>query len=179
MNKKSRQKLKYLENEKSFYDEIKSIFHHFYGLSFKQIKQFFLQGEWVFRFIILLTHHCIHFFVPSVQAYFLGSNYCVWKSSKSLKTRLPPSTNWFRLFCFHEDPALPKIEQYLLFWMEIQNLEGRTKCVNAEKRAHFHFQLHVLLSIYIPFSCTQHSLWKVSDLVYDVFFSRILKIWTL
>ena len=29
MTKKSRQKLKYLENEKSFYDEIKSIFHHF------------------------------------------------------------------------------------------------------------------------------------------------------
>ena len=41
--------------------------------------------------------------------------------------------------------------------MEIQNLEGRTKCVNAEKRAHFHFQLHVLLSIYIPFPCTQHT----------------------
>ena len=196
-----------------------------------------MQGEWVFRFIILLTHRCIHFFVPSVQAYFLGSNYCIWKSSKSLKTRLSPSTNWFRLFCFHEDPALPKKEQYLLFWMEIQNLEGRTKCVNAEKRAHFHFQLHVLLSIYIPFPCTQHTyfylyipfpstqhtyfyqytslsplrstrtsinmhplplyaahvllsiyipfrstqhtLWKVSDLVYDVFFSRILKIWAL
>ena len=29
MNKQSRQKLKYLENDKSFYDEIKSIFHHF------------------------------------------------------------------------------------------------------------------------------------------------------
>ena len=104
-----------------------------------------------------MTHRCIHFFVPSVQAYFLGSNYCIWKSSKSLKTRLSPSTNWFRLFCFHEDPALPKKEQYLLFWMEIQNLEGRTKCVNAEKRAHFHFQLHVLLSMYVPFPCTQHT----------------------
>ena len=31
--KKSRQKLKYLENEKSFWGEIKSIFHHFKGLS--------------------------------------------------------------------------------------------------------------------------------------------------
>ena len=29
MTKKSRQKLKYLENEKSFWGEIKSIFHHF------------------------------------------------------------------------------------------------------------------------------------------------------
>ena len=29
MNKKSIQKLKYLDNEKSFYDEIKNIFHHF------------------------------------------------------------------------------------------------------------------------------------------------------
>ena len=33
MTKKSRQKLKYLENEKSFWGEIKSIFHHFKGLS--------------------------------------------------------------------------------------------------------------------------------------------------
>ena len=30
MTKKSRQKFKYLENEKSFYDEIKSIFYHFW-----------------------------------------------------------------------------------------------------------------------------------------------------
>ena len=29
MPKKSRQKFKYLDNEKSFQDEIKSIFHHF------------------------------------------------------------------------------------------------------------------------------------------------------
>ena len=33
MTKKSRQKLIYLENEKSFWVEIKSIFHHFKGLS--------------------------------------------------------------------------------------------------------------------------------------------------
>ena len=33
MAKKSRQKSKYLENEKSFRLEIKSIFHHFKGLS--------------------------------------------------------------------------------------------------------------------------------------------------
>ena len=41
------------------------------------------------------------------------------------------------------------------------------------------YAAHVLLSIYIPFRSTQHTLWKVSDLVYDVFFSRILKIWAL
>ena len=29
MTKKSRQKFKYLENKKSFEDEIKNIFHHF------------------------------------------------------------------------------------------------------------------------------------------------------
>ena len=45
MPKKSRQKLKYLENEKIFSDEIKSIFHLFEGLSLKQIKIFFLEGE--------------------------------------------------------------------------------------------------------------------------------------
>ena len=45
MPKKSGQKFKYLENEKSFYDEIKSIFHNFEGLSLKQIKFFFLEGE--------------------------------------------------------------------------------------------------------------------------------------
>ena len=33
MTKKSRQKLNYLESEKSFWGEIKSIFHHFKGFS--------------------------------------------------------------------------------------------------------------------------------------------------
>ena len=47
MTKKSRQKSKYLENEESFQDEIKSIFHHFIfeRLSLKQIKKIFLEGE--------------------------------------------------------------------------------------------------------------------------------------
>ena len=44
MTKQSRQKLKYLENDKSFYDEIKSIFHHFVR-AFIEIKQIFLEGE--------------------------------------------------------------------------------------------------------------------------------------
>ena len=40
MTKKSWQNLKYLENEKCFSDEIKSIFHHFKGLSIKWHKFF-------------------------------------------------------------------------------------------------------------------------------------------
>ena len=45
MPKKSRQKIKYLENEKSFSDEIKSIFHHFWRTIFEANKKFFLEGE--------------------------------------------------------------------------------------------------------------------------------------
>ena len=44
MTKRSGQKFKYLEDEKTFKDEIKCIFHDFKGLSLKQIKQFFLKG---------------------------------------------------------------------------------------------------------------------------------------
>ena len=40
MTKKSRQKFKHLENEKSFEDEINSIFHHFKGLLVMQIKNY-------------------------------------------------------------------------------------------------------------------------------------------
>ena len=45
MTKKSLQKRRYLESEKSFEDEIKSIFHHFKGISARQIAQFFFEGE--------------------------------------------------------------------------------------------------------------------------------------
>ena len=45
MTKKSRQKCKYLENEMSFQDEIKSIFHHFQKAVNDQIKQICLEGE--------------------------------------------------------------------------------------------------------------------------------------
>ena len=46
MTKKLWQKPKYCENEKSFYDELKSIFFIiFKGLSIKQITQSFLEGE--------------------------------------------------------------------------------------------------------------------------------------
>ena len=45
MTKKPWQRLKYLEDEKSFWDEIKSIFRLFKGLSIKEITQIFLEGE--------------------------------------------------------------------------------------------------------------------------------------
>ena len=40
MPKKSRQKLKYLENKKRFEDEIKSIFHHFWRAAIEANKKF-------------------------------------------------------------------------------------------------------------------------------------------
>ena len=45
MTKNSRQKLKHLENEKSFQDKIKRFFIIFEWLLLKQIKQFFVEGE--------------------------------------------------------------------------------------------------------------------------------------
>ena len=39
MPKNSRQKFKYFDKEKSFYNKIKNIFHNFEGLSLKQIKK--------------------------------------------------------------------------------------------------------------------------------------------
>ena len=45
MIKKSRQKFKYLENEKSFQDEIKSIFHHFGRAIIEANQKNFLEGE--------------------------------------------------------------------------------------------------------------------------------------
>ena len=44
VTKKSWQKLKYLQNERSFWDEIKSIFHHFYRAFNKADTIFF--GRW-------------------------------------------------------------------------------------------------------------------------------------
>ena len=45
MTKKSRQKFKYYENKKSYYDEIKSIFHHFYRAFIGSNKTIFLERE--------------------------------------------------------------------------------------------------------------------------------------
>ena len=44
MAKKSRQRLEYLENEKSFEDEIKTIFHYF-RRAIIEANKFFFQGE--------------------------------------------------------------------------------------------------------------------------------------
>ena len=54
MPKKSRQKFKYLENEKSFYDEIKSIFHQFWRAIIEANKQFFFESE--SPTLIILSH---------------------------------------------------------------------------------------------------------------------------
>ena len=43
-DQKVKEKFKYLENEKSFKDQIECIFHDFKGLLLKQIQQFFLKG---------------------------------------------------------------------------------------------------------------------------------------
>ena len=45
MTKISRQKFKYVENKKSFSDEIKVFFFIFEAPSLKEIKQIFLEGE--------------------------------------------------------------------------------------------------------------------------------------
>ena len=49
MTKKSRQKFKYLENEKSFYDEIKNIFHHFWRAIIEANNKIFF-GRWESNF---------------------------------------------------------------------------------------------------------------------------------
>ena len=46
MTKKSAQKLKYFETERSFYDESKSIFHQFWrGIIKANKKELFLEGD--------------------------------------------------------------------------------------------------------------------------------------
>ena len=39
------QKIKYLENKESFYDEMKNIFHHFYSAFIEANKVMFFDGE--------------------------------------------------------------------------------------------------------------------------------------
>ena len=58
MNKKSRQKFNYLKNEKSFYDEIKSISHHFYSAFIEANKNNFV---WKVRVRLWV---CVTFLLP-------------------------------------------------------------------------------------------------------------------
>ena len=56
MLKKSRQKSKYLENEKSFYDEMKSIFfHHFWRVFIEANKKMFFE-RWQSDFNLKLVY---------------------------------------------------------------------------------------------------------------------------
>ena len=70
MPKKVRQKFKYFENEESFWDEIKSIFHHFWrGIieaiktknknKNKKLKKFFFRG-WESDFKSTLTEDVLN-----------------------------------------------------------------------------------------------------------------------
>ena len=45
MTEKSRQEFKQLKKEKSFYDKIERVFHHFKRLSLKRIRQIYLEGD--------------------------------------------------------------------------------------------------------------------------------------
>ena len=56
MTKKSRQKSKYYENEKSFCDEIKSVFHHFKRVFIEANKKNFVS-----KVRVLLSYHFYHF----------------------------------------------------------------------------------------------------------------------
>ena len=56
MNKMLRQKCKYLENEKSFYDGIKSIFHLFWKAFIKANKKFFWRWECDFKWVSRKLH---------------------------------------------------------------------------------------------------------------------------
>ena len=45
MTEKSRQEFKQLKKEKSFYDKIERVFHHFKRLSLKRIRQIYLESD--------------------------------------------------------------------------------------------------------------------------------------
>ena len=67
MAKKSLQKRIYLDNEKRIKDGIKSIFHHFKGLSVKQITRFFERWESDFKVVPSWTNSNT---VKSIPPYF-------------------------------------------------------------------------------------------------------------
>ena len=69
MSKKSWQKLKY-QNEKSFKDEIKNIFHHFLRGFNQTNNKFFLEGE-----SLTLSISCN---VTSDLKPLKGMKYCIW-----------------------------------------------------------------------------------------------------
>ena len=101
MPKKSRQKFKYLENEKSFWNEIKSIFHHFWRAIIEVIKKIFLEGEsptlnnteselkkWV-----AYKKPCIYLFYDSECILLLWP----WKSHYTLVSSPVPYHNAFKI----------------------------------------------------------------------------------
>ena len=61
MAEKSRQTVKYLENEKGFLGEIKSIFHNFQRAFIERSKTIFLEGESPTLSIIKIPDHDLSF----------------------------------------------------------------------------------------------------------------------
>ena len=64
MTKKSRQKLKFLENERSFWGKIKRIFRHFKGLSVAKIRKYAFNLMSI-TFIYLFIYSFIYLFIDS------------------------------------------------------------------------------------------------------------------
>ena len=105
--------------------------------------------EYVFRFILLLSHHHIPIFVPPTQVYCFGYNYCIWNRLKALKTRLHLLSKIGRIqdykliqiipFFYNNFKLLKMVSFLFVFflWMKIQNSEDRKKGVLAEKTTKF------------------------------------------
>ena len=71
MTKTSWQKLKYLENEKSFYDEIRSIFHHV-KWTFNQANNTIFFGRWESDFNELHTYKSLELSSLSLYSNFMS-----------------------------------------------------------------------------------------------------------
>ena len=89
MTKKSRQKFKYLENEKSFQYEVKSIFHHFWKVFIEANKKIFWKVR-VWLWLLQLTF-CL------LQIILFAS---FWFASKSLTLCTLLVFFTFKLFLF-------------------------------------------------------------------------------
>ena len=106
MTKKSRQKLKYLENKKSFWSEIKSLFHHFKGLSVVKIvsdlrvRLWFLQQSFTSHHIIPTSNYCV--FIVNFE----HISYFVLVLLSLTLTRQIPAGNMINLILHHSPQTL-------------------------------------------------------------------------
>ena len=87
--KKSRQKFKYLENEKSFYNEIKSIFHQFWRAVIETNKKFFFgMRQFDFKTTAMIPFQSTQDFCMHNQTYLIIWNVLIniWWSFWSMNT---------------------------------------------------------------------------------------------